>query len=197
VLPAETLGDGELKVTDWVQAGRYAAAIDPLTLAGGPTEPVPPSPGGGSGVARIVSVGKAQIQGRSITVPITLTAQGNENAVGFTLLFDAGALTFATAGKGSAAGSATLNVNADQAASGQLGIALAFAFGHPLQRGHRARFSRSRFNSPPPPGAPTISASALGPVALAISNPEAQELAANYLGAGNHCPNLWSCSIFA
>jgi hypothetical protein len=180
--PRETLGDGELKVTDWVQAGRYAAAIDPLTLAGGPTEPVPPSPGGGSGVARIVSVGKAQIQGRSITVPITLTAQGNENAVGFTLLFDAGALTFATAGKGSAAGSATLNVNADQAASGQLGIALALPLGTHFSAGTR-EVLKVTFQLAATAGGSYHLGFGPGPVALAISNPEAQELAANYLGA--------------
>ncbi len=36
-----TLGNGVLSISDWVQAGRYAASLDPLTPAGGPTAPNP------------------------------------------------------------------------------------------------------------------------------------------------------------
>ena len=36
-----TLGNGVLSISDWVQVGRYAAGLDPLTPAGGPTTPSP------------------------------------------------------------------------------------------------------------------------------------------------------------
>ncbi|NBO56677.1 MAG: hypothetical protein EBU84_19260 [Actinobacteria bacterium] len=32
------LGNGSLSVADWVQAGRYAAGLDPLTPVGGPSD---------------------------------------------------------------------------------------------------------------------------------------------------------------
>lgn len=35
--PRGTLGDGQLKVTDWVQVGRYVAGLDDPTPAGGPS----------------------------------------------------------------------------------------------------------------------------------------------------------------
>jgi hypothetical protein len=37
--PRSTLGSGTLTISDWVQAGRYAAGLDPLTPVGGPTGP--------------------------------------------------------------------------------------------------------------------------------------------------------------
>jgi len=39
--PRATRGDGLITIADWVQCGRYASGLDPLTPAGGPTEPAP------------------------------------------------------------------------------------------------------------------------------------------------------------
>ena len=132
--PRFSLGDGQIKVTDWVQAGRYAAGLDPLALAGGPTQPAAPllkalagSSGGVplGGPARQVIVGDGTVViGLPVTLPVNLLAQGNESALAFSLSFDPAVLRYVSTSKGSAAGSATLNVNTNLAASGELAIAL-------------------------------------------------------------------------
>jgi len=38
--PRATLGNGLITVSDYVQAGRYAAGLDDLVPAGGPTAPI-------------------------------------------------------------------------------------------------------------------------------------------------------------
>ena len=58
------------------------------------------------------------------TVDITLTARGNETALGFTLNFDPKLLHFAGAHLGSGTNSGVLNVNASQAGQGHLGLVL-------------------------------------------------------------------------
>src|ERR1041385_4042035 len=56
---------------------------------------------------------------------IVLEARGGENALGFSLCYDTNQLIFLSARRGSAAGGATLNVNANQATRGRVGCALA------------------------------------------------------------------------
>lgn len=132
--PKGTLGDGRITIADWVQAGRYAVGVDTVVAAGGPTTPT-------SGLqlaegvesvaeegqqARAIRAVNANIErGQNGALVLELDAQGNENALGFSLSFDPAQLRFVSANVGSGAGNASLNVNTSQAASGRVGIAIA------------------------------------------------------------------------
>ena len=144
--PRATLGDGQITVTDWVQAGRYMAKLDPATPLGGPTSEVPglaagatgprSKGGGGSLTGRQLVVTDAMwLQGKSGTVSVQLAAQGDENAVGFSLSFDPGTLSYTSATLGKGAAGATLFVNASQAAQGRLGFVLSLGTGSQFPAG--------------------------------------------------------------
>jgi len=183
--PRSSLGNGQINVTDWVQSGRYAAGLDPLTAVGGPTSGGGPvaNRGGGSGTsaARKVRVGDATaIQGLAGTLPVMLDSQGDENALGFTINFDATKFSYAGASLGSAAGSATLNVNSSQSASGQVGLVLSLPTEAVFAAGVRevAKVTLT----------PTASAVGSNPVgfthdlvACVVSDPLADELTADFL----------------
>jgi uncharacterized protein (TIGR03437 family) len=147
--PRESRGNGSLTITDWVQAGRYAAGLDAPTSAGGPS-----SPGGAGGLGLAENARRAEAEfasnsrmvrvnggyferGQQSSVVIELDAQGNENALGFSLRFDPAQLRFISASAGGDAGGATLNVNASQAADGRIGLALALPAGQTIQAGQR------------------------------------------------------------
>jgi FG-GAP-like repeat/Immunoglobulin domain/IPT/TIG domain/Immunoglobulin I-set domain len=142
--PRVSSGDGQFKVTDWVQSGRYVAGLDPLTVAGGPDAPVAPGPliekRGAGGSREVVVADKKAIQGVTATLPVTLESQGNENGLGFTLVFDSTQFVFAGASKGSAATAATFNVNSNQAAAGKVGLALILPSGSSFAVGSREVF---------------------------------------------------------
>ena len=74
-------------------------------------------------VVRVVS--QTAAAGGTVTVPIQLLAGGQENAMGFSLVFDPAQLTYQSAIVGAQAADATLNPNVAQASSGRVGIALA------------------------------------------------------------------------
>ena len=77
--------------------------------------------------SRIIQIGTASGPvGGTINVPIELIAQGDENAIGFSLTFDAAVLSNPVAALGSGATGATFNTNNGQAAQGRFGVALAF-----------------------------------------------------------------------
>jgi hypothetical protein len=81
-------------------------------------------------------VGQAGVlPGHNATIPVTLAAQGNENALGISLGFNASLVQFTGASLGSGAASADLLVNANQAGVGQLGIALALPTGSTFPAG--------------------------------------------------------------
>lgn len=63
--------------------------------------------------------------GQDITVPVQFIAQGNENALGFSVQFDPTLMTFKGAVAGSAASGSSLNVNTNHAGVGRVGFALA------------------------------------------------------------------------
>jgi uncharacterized protein (TIGR03437 family) len=148
VAPKETFGNGLLTATDWVQAGRYAAGLDPLVPAGGPTGPgsfagddsLLPSRGLATAdqAASVVRIAPASLErGQNGSVVIELAAQGGENAIGFSVSFDASQLRFVSAGAGKDATGATLNVNVSQAGNGRVGILLAMSTGQSLPAGTR------------------------------------------------------------
>jgi len=144
--PRSTLGDGAITVADWVQVGRYAAGLDPATRAGGPTNDLGPN--------MVLSAGEAKLPARNLlphtkglnprqikaansdlapgepsAVSVLLEAQGNENALGFSLAFDPTVFTYTSACLGAGAGGATIEVNASQAGSGRLAVVLALPTG--------------------------------------------------------------------
>ncbi len=63
--------------------------------------------------------------GGIVTLPVVLVANGNENALGFSLNFDSTRLTYTGATLGSGAPGAVLMSNASQINSGRLGLAVA------------------------------------------------------------------------
>jgi hypothetical protein len=147
--PRSSLGNGTISVTDWVQAGRYVAALDPLLPAGGPTGPAGPAfrsfsaagssqtdgndpPADGPGRAVYFTSGTL-FQGQDDDVFVELLAEGEENALAFSVGFDPQALRF----KGAVAAIAglTLNVNTNGVGTGQLGMALAFPAGQVFMAG--------------------------------------------------------------
>jgi hypothetical protein len=138
--PRGTKGNGIIGASDWVQVGRYAVGLDPLTIAGGPTEPDT----GGGGAFSPASLGtKLSVldcsiaQGQTSVVPVVIECQGIENAMTFSVGFDASKLAFVSAAPGAAAGNATLNQNISQAGSGRIGIALALPPGSSFAAGTR------------------------------------------------------------
>lgn len=145
--PRETRGNGNLSITDWVQAGRYAAGLDAPVPASGPS-----NPGGGfasiratghtpmdtaSGV-RQVRISSGQFEpGQQSSVIIELDAEGNENALGFSLNFNPAQLRFITAALGKDTTGATLNINTSMMTKGSIGVALALPAGQTLPAGRR------------------------------------------------------------
>ncbi|HMZ20891.1 MAG TPA: CARDB domain-containing protein [Blastocatellia bacterium] len=136
--PRATLGDGKLTIADWVQAGRYASGLDPLTPAGGPTKPsgafVTESTDVAAGtVMRSLRIENATFQrGQVGTLAIEMDAQGSENAVSFTLNYDAALLSFVEAVPLT---DATLMVNTSRATNGRIGISLALPVGKTMSTG--------------------------------------------------------------
>ncbi|HEV2394849.1 MAG TPA: LamG-like jellyroll fold domain-containing protein [Verrucomicrobiae bacterium] len=133
--PRSTLGNGALTVSDWVQVGRYAFGLDPLTVAGGPTNEIAIA-GAGPATNRFLLAGGAMLSARQpATVSVVMAGQGNENALALSLGFDPTQVSFSSANLGTNAGGATLYVNTDQAASGRIGIALALGAGSTFPAG--------------------------------------------------------------
>ncbi|MGH9854049.1 MAG: hypothetical protein ACREBD_29750 [Blastocatellia bacterium] len=75
--------------------------------------------------------------GGDASVPIELTARGDENAVGFSLSFNPAILGNPRAVLGSGATGASLNANAAQAAQGRFGVVLALPAGQAFAAGTR------------------------------------------------------------
>jgi len=135
--PRTTLGDGAIKVTDWVQIDRYVSGLDPLTPVGGPTNEIV-GPGAGPSASRIVSATSLTlVPGQIGTISINLAAQGNENALGFTLSFDPTLVSVTGVKPGADASGATLIVNTNQASAGLLGCVLALATPNAFGAGNR------------------------------------------------------------
>ncbi len=140
--PRATLGNGVISITDWVQAGRYAAGLDPITPVGGPVLPAQPAAAALAraafslvGARTLVLPQTNILPGTTLTFGVRLEAQGDENALGFSLAFDSARLQFLGAAKAAATSNAVLNLNSNQAAAGKLGLALALPAGATLGAG--------------------------------------------------------------
>jgi len=128
-------GLAEGHYTFYVKARDQGGTEDPtpasrsFAVVPGPPPPPPPA-------ARSLKVVDATIErGATGTVQIELEAQGDENAVGFSLAFDPALLTYQSAALGPDATGALLNVNSSQAGSGRLGIGLAMSPGQAFPSG--------------------------------------------------------------
>lgn len=184
--PRETTGNGVISLADWVQAGRYAAGVDPLTPAGGPSSasftglnPVANSPAAASD--RVMRITNANLErGAQGTIALELDAQGNENALGFSLTFDQAQLNFISAAVGSGANGASLNVNSIQAASGRLGLALALPAGQTLSAGTRQLVVLTFAVSATGNSAPTTFSFGDQPIAREVVDANAGSLTTNY-----------------
>ncbi len=75
------------------------------------------------------------LPGATLTFAVRLEAQGDENALGFSLAFDSARLQFLGAARAAAMSNAVLNLNTNQAAAGKLGVALALPAGASLGAG--------------------------------------------------------------
>ena len=131
--PRSSLGDGALTVIDWVQAGPYALGWDPPTLPGGPTAPSGSSPSTPPSATRQVVVGGTTVQMGQVTtanLAIGLTAEGNENAVGFTLGFPPSNFSFGSASASGGTGRALLIVHPTPASAGLVAAVLALSPGN-------------------------------------------------------------------
>jgi hypothetical protein len=150
--PKNTLGDGLLTISDWVQAGRYAAGLDAGAPAGGPSIPAGQVTMAnsrrfyegeleGQGAANdkpARSLRLTQIEfepGRGGTLAIEFDAAGDENALGFSLEFDASQLRLVRVAPGAAVNDLAININSDEAAQGRLGFAMALPPGRTIAPG--------------------------------------------------------------
>lgn len=75
--------------------------------------------------------------GGAVSVPVEIVSQGDENAIGFSLTFDAAVLGNPVVAPGVDATGATINVNSAQATQGRIGIALAFPANQKFTAGDR------------------------------------------------------------
>ncbi|MDX2034450.1 MAG: pre-peptidase C-terminal domain-containing protein [Blastocatellia bacterium] len=187
--PRATLGDGRLTIADWVMAGRYVAGLESIASAGGPAEAILPAFAFEKSMAqtepeqqgRIVRINPATFnRGQANDAFVELNAQGNENAVGFSVNFDTTQMTFTGASLGTDAAGSILNINTNQIAQGRIGIGLALPSGQTFPAGVRQILKLS-FTVPQssPVNATTLSFGDL-PIAREIVDPNAGALTATY-----------------
>lgn len=188
--PRSTLGDGALTVSDWVQAGRYAAGLDPAVRAGGPTSAVPavvvgavhllsPKTGNTRQVSLVVPVLSLAETG---TVRVSVQALGDENALGFSLSFDATKLAFTGASLAGPAQTATLELNALHANQGQVGLVLALPTGQTFVAGTN-QLVNLNFRPVTPMGGSVPVTFADQPVIRGVADANASALSADYVNA--------------
>jgi len=124
-------------VADWVQAGRYALGLDPLTLVTTPSHKALTlsTPKLGIGGTRTLQIGNvAALRGQAVNVPVQLISTTDENAVGMTVRYNTNQLKLIGVALGSATMTGRLNVNSNQLTGG-VGVALSLPPGAALSPG--------------------------------------------------------------
>ncbi|MBL8205914.1 MAG: hypothetical protein JNM09_16890, partial [Blastocatellia bacterium] len=135
VAPRASLGDGRITIADWVQAGRYAAGLDPVTGTGGPTQPsaaLANEFGIESDPRVLRALNGNWLRGQLNSLRIELDAQGNENALGFSLEYDPLLLSFYSV---TAENGAIVTINQRLAGQGRLGLMIALPSGQQFAAG--------------------------------------------------------------
>lgn len=116
--------DGLLTVADWVQAGRYAYGLDPLTSVTQSNSSAGlfhPKPKGGQNPTRILQVATTSAQrGQSVGVPVFLVCVTNENSVGFTVDYNTNQLTLNSFSPSAVPTNSQWNINSNQL--GEVGL---------------------------------------------------------------------------
>lgn len=146
--PRSSLGNGALTVSDWVQAGRYAGGLDPASPAGGPTSPTQLTGDEPSAFASVLSssvrVESSQsnlLVGDKTRQTIKLLAQGGENALGFSLLFESSKWRLLSAELTDETAGANLIVNRQLETEGKLGFMFAYSPGKIFSPGEHRLFT--------------------------------------------------------
>lgn len=145
--------------------------------------------------ARTIRVAAASAQANAASVPVELIAQGNENAIGFSLKFDPTKMNSPVATLGSGAAGASLNTNSNQASQGYLGIALALPAGQVFTAGTRQLVVVTFAVVPGATGSSTLDF-ADQPIAREVSDATANPLTTTYTGGtisfgGQQTPALY------
>jgi hypothetical protein len=160
------------------QSGNYSVRVSngygSVTSAAATLTVLPPP-----SALRVVSV--AAGSGGVAEVPVQLVANGQENAIGFSLVFDPSVLELDAIDLGpDAPGEASLLVNNNDGASGRVGVAVALPAGQTLSVGARALVSaRFKVALVLSPVTTTISFGDV-PTARQVANALAQSLPATY-----------------
>lgn len=118
--------------------------------------------------------------GSTVSVPVTIEAQGNENRARFSVGFDIERLRFTSVTLGNGAGGAALNVNVNQLESGRLGLQVALPAGQALAAGQR-QLAVLEFDALPGGDGSTPLAFLDAPSAREVAGAAGQPLAADYL----------------
>jgi hypothetical protein len=183
--PLAGRGDGRIKATDWVQAGRFAAGLDPVTILGGPTTPADniaalKTPIAYASDGREIQVSAASsVPGVPVSIPVTLQAQGNETALGFSVTFDSTKLSFiGTAPGGSVIPGSTLHVNTNQTNSGSVGVLFSLPSGSTFSAGANQLVTISLM--PVTTGTVALAFSD-SPIPKVVSDAAANELTTSYI----------------
>ncbi|MBW7864887.1 MAG: PASTA domain-containing protein, partial [Candidatus Hydrogenedentes bacterium] len=189
--PRATSGDGMLAASDWVQVRRFVVGLDVTASVGGPTEPAAKSDmidDLGSEWIKVASDRQISIptviipNGQQDSISVVLDAQGDENAVSFSLRFDTTKLTYVSVTKGSdVPADGTLTINDSQAANGRLGILLGLNTGGVFAAGQRELVQVTFAAATGATTNQTTISFANQPAAESISDANANDLTADYV----------------
>lgn len=120
------------------------------------------------------------VAGQTVNVAVELVAQGNENALGFSLNFPTAIFSNPSAAIGNGAVGATLNVNTLQAASGRIGVAMALPTGQVFTAGVKQLVVVTFNLAVNAPAGPTLITFGDLPVAREVSDANANSLATTF-----------------
>lgn len=167
------------------QAGSVVSSSAALTVV------FPPAP--------IRIVGTNIMAGGQVVVPVTIVANGNENAIGFSLNFNTQRLTYTGVALGSGATGGTLLLNSSVSNTGRLGVVVVFPYQSNFTPGTQ-EVLRVTFNSLPLLGvSPTTSTISFAdqPVSRELTDGSLQVLAATY-SSGNItlAASVFECDVF-
>jgi Concanavalin A-like lectin/glucanases superfamily/Immunoglobulin domain/Lectin C-type domain/Chitobiase/beta-hexosaminidase C-terminal domain len=130
----------------------------------------------------VVNVTNA-IAGAAVSVPVVLLANGNENALSFSLSFDTAKLTFANAALGNGAIGGNLLLNTSQVSAGRLGVLLALPAGTAFPAGTQQLVQISFTTAMLTTNSSVIVSFGDVPTPRQLSDPQANILPASYTGA--------------
>jgi uncharacterized protein (TIGR03437 family) len=128
----------EIPASDLTAAGTARITVTNPSPGGGVSNALNFSIEGGTvAVRRVRAVPVTAMPGGTVTIPIEIAAQGQENAVSLSLRFDPAVLKSPKISLGGDADGGQLIANMEQAEIGRLGIAVALPIGHRLAAGTR------------------------------------------------------------